>query len=87
MNETDIESITGRDGRFDPYAGIIVLAATNRPDILDPALLRPGRFDRKVILDMPDVNGRKTNTANTYERQTHLTGCGCGQASSTYSRI
>jgi len=37
---------------FDPYAGIIVLAATNRPDILDPALLRPGRFDRKVILDM-----------------------------------
>jgi len=44
---------------FDPYAGIIVLAATNRPDILDPALLRPGRFDRKVILDMPDVNGRK----------------------------
>jgi cell division protease FtsH len=44
---------------FDPYAGIIVLAATNRPDILDPALLRPGRFDRKVMLDMPDVNGRK----------------------------
>lgn len=44
---------------FDPYAGIIVLAATNRPDILDPALLRPGRFDRKVILDMPDVNARK----------------------------
>ncbi|NPV88802.1 ATP-dependent zinc metalloprotease FtsH [Coprothermobacteraceae bacterium] len=44
---------------FDPYAGIIVLAATNRPDILDSALLRPGRFDRKVVLDLPDVQGRK----------------------------
>jgi cell division protease FtsH len=38
---------------------VIVLASTNRPDILDPALLRPGRFDRKVILDRPDVNGRE----------------------------
>jgi len=35
-----------------------VLAATNRPDILDPALLRPGRFDRKVVVDPPDVRGR-----------------------------
>lgn len=39
--------------------GVIVLAATNRPDILDPALLRPGRFDRQVYVDRPDVNGRK----------------------------
>ena len=43
---------------FDPNTNIIVLAATNRPDILDPALLRPGRFDRKVTLDNPDVRGR-----------------------------
>ena len=44
---------------FAPNEGIIILAATNRPDILDPALLRPGRFDRQVVVDAPDVNGRK----------------------------
>jgi cell division protease FtsH len=44
---------------FDPRAGIIVLAATNRPEILDPALLRPGRFDRHVVVDKPDVRGRE----------------------------
>jgi cell division protease FtsH len=44
---------------FDPNAGLIVLAATNRPDILDPALLRPGRFDRRVVLDEPDINDRE----------------------------
>ncbi|MDO8472924.1 MAG: ATP-dependent zinc metalloprotease FtsH [Dehalococcoidia bacterium] len=43
---------------FDSGTNIIVLAATNRPDILDPALLRPGRFDRQVVLDRPDVTGR-----------------------------
>ncbi|MFC2019426.1 ATP-dependent zinc metalloprotease FtsH, partial [Chloroflexota bacterium] len=43
---------------FDTDTSVIVLAATNRPDILDPALLRPGRFDRRVILDRPDVVGR-----------------------------
>ena len=43
---------------FDTDTNVIVLAATNRPDILDPALLRPGRFDRRVILDLPDINGR-----------------------------
>jgi len=43
---------------FDTNTSVIVLAATNRPDILDPALLRPGRFDRRVILDRPDINGR-----------------------------
>ena len=43
---------------FDTSTSVIVLAASNRPDILDPALLRPGRFDRRVILDRPDINGR-----------------------------
>jgi len=43
---------------FDTNTGVIVIAATNRPDVLDPALLRPGRFDRRVVLDLPDVNGR-----------------------------
>ncbi len=44
---------------FDTNTSVIILAATNRPDILDPALLRPGRFDRRVILDQPDIVGRK----------------------------
>ncbi len=43
---------------FDPSAGVILLAATNRPEILDPALLRAGRFDRQVLVDRPDKNGR-----------------------------
>lgn len=44
---------------FDTKEGVILLAATNRPDVLDPALLRPGRFDRQVVVDMPDVQERK----------------------------
>ena len=49
--------LTEMDG-FDTNTSVIILAATNRPDILDPALLRPGRFDRRVILDRPDIVGR-----------------------------
>jgi len=44
---------------FDPNAGVILLAATNRPDVLDPALLRPGRFDRRIVVDNPDARGRE----------------------------
>ncbi len=44
---------------FEANSGVIILAATNRPDVLDPALLRPGRFDRRVILDEPDMNDRE----------------------------
>jgi cell division protease FtsH len=44
---------------FDPQAGVILMAATNRPEILDPALLRPGRFDRQVLVDRPDKVGRE----------------------------
>src|SRR5713226_728605 len=44
---------------FDTNTNVIVIAATNRPDVLDPALLRPGRFDRQVVLDRPDIKGRK----------------------------
>lgn len=44
---------------FEPNSGVIVMAATNRADVLDPALLRPGRFDRRVTIDMPDINDRE----------------------------
>lgn len=44
---------------FEPNEKVIVMAATNRPDVLDPALLRPGRFDRRVVLDLPDINDRE----------------------------
>ncbi len=44
---------------FEQNSGVIVIAATNRPDVLDPALLRPGRFDRQVVVDRPDMQGRK----------------------------
>jgi len=44
---------------FDPNTNVIVIAATNRPDVLDPALLRPGRFDRQVVLELPDINDRE----------------------------
>ena len=44
---------------FESNEGVILLAATNRPDVLDPALLRPGRFDRQVVVDMPDIRGRE----------------------------
>ncbi len=43
---------------FDPTEGIILIAATNRPDVLDKALLRPGRFDRRIVIDLPDIKGR-----------------------------
>ncbi len=44
---------------FEPNLGVIIMAATNRPDVLDPALLRPGRFDRRVTIDMPDIKDRE----------------------------
>lgn len=44
---------------FESNEGVILISATNRPDVLDPALLRPGRFDRQVVVDLPDINGRR----------------------------
>jgi len=44
---------------FESNDGVILIAATNRPDVLDPALLRPGRFDRQVVVDLPDLRGRE----------------------------
>ena len=66
-----VSMVTGNDEReqtlnqllaemdgFDPNQGVIIMAATNRPEILDPALLRPGRFDRQILVDRPDIKGR-----------------------------
>jgi len=50
---------------FDARKGVIIMAATNRPEVLDPALLRPGRFDRQVLVDKPDVRGREPSCAFT----------------------
>ncbi len=44
---------------FESNEGVILIAATNRPDVLDPALLRPGRFDRRVVVPRPDIKGRE----------------------------
>ncbi len=57
--EQTLNQILSEMDGFETNTNVIILAATNRPDILDPALLRPGRFDRRVILDRPDIKGRK----------------------------
>ena len=54
---------------FDTNTNVIVVAATNRPDVLDPALLRPGRFDRQVILDRPDMKGRDRDPQGPHQGQ------------------
>lgn len=56
---------------FDSNAGIILIAATNRPDILDSALMRPGRFDRQIVVDQPDVNGRE-EILKIHTKKVHL---------------
>lgn len=66
--EQTLNQILAEMDGFDPNIGVIVLAATNRPDVLDPALLRPGRFDRHIVIDHPDWKGRleilKVHTKN-----------------------
>jgi cell division protease FtsH len=52
------ELLSQMDG-FDTSEGVVLMAATNRPDVLDPALLRPGRFDRRIVVDLPDIKGRE----------------------------
>jgi cell division protease FtsH len=56
---------------FESNEGVILISATNRPDVLDPALLRPGRFDRQVVVDLPDINGRE-GILNVHMKKTPL---------------
>src|SRR5256885_8800018 len=64
-SDLDPQSAAVEMDGFESNDGVILLAATNRPDILDPALLRPGRFDRQIVVDMPDV---KIGRASCRER-------------------
>lgn len=57
--EQTLNSLLVEMDGFDSHEGVIVIAATNRPDVLDSALLRPGRFDRQVVIDLPDIHGRE----------------------------
>jgi len=57
--EQTLNQILAEMDGFEKDTGVIVIAATNRPDVLDPALLRPGRFDRRIVVDMPDLEARK----------------------------
>jgi cell division protease FtsH len=57
--EQTLNALLSEMDGFERNAGIIVLAATNRPDVLDPALMRPGRFDRRITVDLPDIDGRR----------------------------
>lgn len=57
--EQTLNSLLVEMDGFDGHEGVVIIAATNRPDVLDGALLRPGRFDRQVVIDLPDLNGRE----------------------------
>jgi len=57
--EQTLNSLLVEMDGFDGHEGVIIVAATNRPDVLDPALLRPGRFDRQIMIDLPDLTGRE----------------------------
>jgi len=70
--EQTLNALLAEMDGFEPNTGIIVLAATNRPDVLDPALLRPGRFDRRITVDLPDMAGR-TEILNIHCKNVKLT--------------
>ena len=69
--EQTLNALLAEMDGFDPTKGILILAATNRPEVLDPALLRPGRFDRRIIVDTPDLKGR-IDTLKVHSRNVKL---------------
>ena len=72
---------------FDSKTNVIVIAATNRPDVLDPALLRPGRFDRQVVLDRPDIKGRMADPGGPRPGQAAGEGRVAGDAGEADARL
>ena len=64
------QMLSEMDG-FDPAEGVVIMAATNRPDILDPALLRPGRFDRQIVVPLPDLEERLPDPEGPLQGQAH----------------
>ena len=72
---------------FDERSNVIVIAATNRPDVLDPTLLRPGRFDRRVVMELPDVKGREADSKCPPQGQASADGCERTYAGQADSRI
>ncbi len=72
-NDQTLNSLLGEIDGFDSTKGIVVLAATNRPEILDKALLRPGRFDRRIVVDRPNLQGR-LDTLKVHTRKIKLDG-------------
>ena len=71
---------------FESNEGVILIAATNRPDVLDPALLRPGRFDRQIVVDRPDVKGRE-GILKVHTRKIPLSEGRCGGAGARDVRL
>ncbi|MDR3316585.1 MAG: ATP-dependent zinc metalloprotease FtsH [Puniceicoccales bacterium] len=71
--EQTLNSILVEMDGFDGREGVILVAATNRPDVLDSALLRPGRFDRQIVIDLPDINGRE-EILQVHAKKIKLTG-------------
>ena len=60
---------------FESNEGVILISATNRPDVLDPALLRPGRFDRQVVVPLPDIRGREQDSSGPHAKNPRCGGC------------
>lgn len=71
---------------FEPNEKVIVMAATNRPDVLDPALVRPGRFDRRVVIDVPDRRDRE-DTAHAHQRQAARSRCAARRHRGAHTRL
>jgi len=72
---------------FEPNVAVLIVAATNRGDLLDPALLRPGRFDRRVVLDMPDIEGRKAILKIHARGKPFLAGVGPDQIGVNWDKV